>query len=1247
MRGLESDPLPPPRSDDAAADPAWWEVHSGPAPAKGDPEDGALPGRHRRARWGELPRDGANGDAPGARVVKKENRDPSTPSPESESRASPPAGRLMPWEQQMLIERAEREAAAKGLPPTPSKEVIARAFGEEEPDEGRDPDVWAPPPPPPASSARNNPTTSATAALAARRAKEAKAREEANERAKEAKEAREKAKKPPAEKDQSDADRRRIEGGSSRAANRREPPPPSSNAGPVGAAPAEATVVRAAPVPDRKKPVGGGSRPTSARPATSRPGSARRSPYAAAAVPGFAAAHEKQTRAAAIKPVDPRPVGAPVEQQRSERTEKKQHAPGPGSTPAVARAAAAASAEILGALSPEPTKPKPAVAADSALAADAAQEDLFPVHVVSRGEEPRPSRTTSASSAAPATASDAPEEEEAGEVALLLGAFAQRAAAVSRGEASPSALDGASPDPGEAERRRREVETDARERRERAAREEEMKAREAELRAREEEMKAREKDLEAREAAAAAAAAAGERKAAAEREQATAAAALDRAVGGERRTAPAPPPGLVVKTQSKKPRLPSEMVAKIVEKAAEKLPSPGEKPAGRDRDRATPPASPTAARLTRSPRPASATAHAPAGAPMGFDEFLRLQEASGVAPGKSPKKQPGFASGPSSAAVASAFDGSSVDPAAAAAAKRKIALAKAPKRPTAAAAPLGGGPALEDVVVMAKKVKDAGDKMTRQMFDKRESRRMNAKPFAAAVQRWRNRRAARAEQASSAPTGTAPAAASRPPSPPGGGSVKVYVRKRPLFAHEQARGEFDCVTVPAPSPGSVAPADSTEIVIHNCQMHADLKRMFVKHSAFDVTRAFGEAADSEEVYRVAAAPMVAGALSGRVGALFMYGQTGSGKTHTMEAIEQTATRALFRGDPDQALPGAVSVRVAYFEIAGKRCTDLLSPSRPEIALKEVGGGAIGAGAGAPMDASEYRKLDVQLIGAVEPEVRTANELEAIIAAGKSRRATSATHCNAASSRSHAVLRLTCVLKNGGGLTGRLTLVDCAGSERKEDNVHHSAEQRKETAEINASLYALKECVRMRKMQHQRFGQPGASAPGAGTGGGHVHVPYRSSHLTRVLMECFVRPDAQLGVIGTVSPASTDTEHSVSTLKTVGLIGGGEDGEGATETKEDVSRNLEMDDDGVVTEAVVERVVAPVRWSNAHIKAWLQKPGQEKFAARVNVPPSLVGRDIVRMSAMALQKICGGDKKLAEALHNKLRDEIARCSSKNR
>ena len=118
--------------------------------------------------------------------------------------------------------------------------------------------------------------------------------------------------------------------------------------------------------------------------------------------------------------------------------------------------------------------------------------------------------------------------------------------------------------------------------------------------------------------------------------------------------------------------------------------------------------------------------------------------------------------------------------------------------------------------------------------------------------------------------------------------------------------------------------------------------------------------------------------------------------------------------------------MAYFEIAGKKCTDLLSPARNDIALKEVGGGAIGVhSAHGSVDPSEYRKLDVQLIGACEPTVRSVSELETIVAAGKARRATSATHCNAASSRSHAVLRLTCCLASGA--TGRLTLVDCAGS----------------------------------------------------------------------------------------------------------------------------------------------------------------------------------------------------------------------------
>ena len=84
--------------------------------------------------------------------------------------------------------------------------------------------------------------------------------------------------------------------------------------------------------------------------------------------------------------------------------------------------------------------------------------------------------------------------------------------------------------------------------------------------------------------------------------------------------------------------------------------------------------------------------------------------------------------------------------------------------------------------MVVKKSKDAGDKVTRQMFDKRESRRMNAKPFSAAVRRWRNRRVAAGGARKLTPKS---GGGSRPGSPPGG--VRVFVRKRPLFEHERAR----------------------------------------------------------------------------------------------------------------------------------------------------------------------------------------------------------------------------------------------------------------------------------------------------------------------------------------------------------------------------------------------------------------------------------------------------------------------------
>lgn len=60
------------------------------------------------------------------------------------------------------------------------------------------------------------------------------------------------------------------------------------------------------------------------------------------------------------------------------------------------------------------------------------------------------------------------------------------------------------------------------------------------------------------------------------------------------------------------------------------------------------------------------------------------------------------------------------------------------------------------------------------------------------------------------------------------------------------------------------------------------------------------------------------------------------------------------------------------------------------------------------------------------------------------------------------------------------------SERKEDSMYHDSERRKEAAEINASLYALRECVRFRRMQ--RLAELGDGPKP------HVHVPYRYAEL---------------------------------------------------------------------------------------------------------------------------------------------------------
>ena len=74
----------------------------------------------------------------------------------------------------------------------------------------------------------------------------------------------------------------------------------------------------------------------------------------------------------------------------------------------------------------------------------------------------------------------------------------------------------------------------------------------------------------------------------------------------------------------------------------------------------------------------------------------------------------------------------------------------------------------------------------------------------------------------------------------------------------------------------------------------------------------------------------------------------------------------------------------------------------------------------------------------------------------------------------------------GKLRGKLSLVDLAGSERGGDTKSHNTQRRTESAEINTSLLALKECIRALGVKKD----------------GTKHVPYCASKLTLLLKDCF-------------------------------------------------------------------------------------------------------------------------------------------------
>ncbi|KAI8811079.1 P-loop containing nucleoside triphosphate hydrolase protein [Cladochytrium replicatum] len=322
----------------------------------------------------------------------------------------------------------------------------------------------------------------------------------------------------------------------------------------------------------------------------------------------------------------------------------------------------------------------------------------------------------------------------------------------------------------------------------------------------------------------------------------------------------------------------------------------------------------------------------------------------------------------------------------------------------------------------------------------------------------------------------------------------VCVRTRPLLPEEIENEQFNALFTSSSDKADFA---------HLFNIQFKFGGTFnLSRTDFEVDAAFGADDDNDAVYhRTNMAALIDLAVGGGVSTIIAYGQTGSGKTYTISALEQMTASHIF-----EKKSGRQSVSICFFELVGNTPFDLLA-ERTELVIREDTSGASVI-------------PNIREIGVESPQ----GLLDAI-KEGAALRKTGATERNNQSSRSHAVCKISIAdLDRPDAEPGVLFLVDLAGSESASDTKNHSKERIKEAKAINATLSTLKDCIRNRAL---------AAAPARKGKPAHIHVPYRSSSLTKVLKASFElstpRP-CRTVIIACVSPGVLDAAQSTNTLR---------------------------------------------------------------------------------------------------------------------
>uniref|UniRef100_A0A673G3U1 Kinesin-like protein n=1 Tax=Sinocyclocheilus rhinocerous TaxID=307959 RepID=A0A673G3U1_9TELE len=322
--------------------------------------------------------------------------------------------------------------------------------------------------------------------------------------------------------------------------------------------------------------------------------------------------------------------------------------------------------------------------------------------------------------------------------------------------------------------------------------------------------------------------------------------------------------------------------------------------------------------------------------------------------------------------------------------------------------------------------------------------------------------------------------------------ICVGVRKRPLNKKELAKKEIDVVTIPG----------NGALLLHEPKQKVDLTK-YLENQTFHFDYSFDEDATNDLVYRFTAKPLVKTIFEGGMATCFAYGQTGSGKTHTMGGD--------FSGKSQNSSKGiyALAAQDVFTLLRQKRYADM--DLCPYVTFFEIYNGKVFdlLNKKAKLRVLEDEKQQVNVVGLQEVPVSSVDDVIKMIERGSACRTSGQTFANASSSRSHAVLQV--ILRRRNFLHGKFSLVDLAGNERGTDVSSNDRHTIVETAEINRSLLALKECIRS-------------------LGQNSEHIPFRMSKLTQVLRDSFIGENSRTCMIAMISPGMNSCEYTLNTLR---------------------------------------------------------------------------------------------------------------------